>query len=174
MSFGIVSKSETTDFKNYRDFDAKCCVNRNDIFQELFPNWPNFFKNVKQGDGSYKTVYLDSHYYYHYHRGLDYTYDIYAEWPLNEAQFAEEISRVTVLFEGVVVNKKYNYEHVEMEKGDFNCLIMYNGDEPFTQATDSYQYIIFAYNEKSKIVRYIFCDSLENGADQPFYLSLDW
>ena len=59
-------------------------------------------------------------------------------------------------------------------KGDYHCLILYSGDEPFKKATDNYDYIIFAYNDKTNIVRYIYCDSLENGADQPYYLELEW
>ena len=39
---------------------------------------------------------------------------------------------------------------------------------------DNYDYIIFAYNDKTNTVRYIYCDSLENGADQPYYLELEW
>lgn len=174
MSFGIVSRSETTDFRNYRDFDADCLANRNVVFQELFPNWPHYFENVKQTDGSYKTVYLDSHYYYHYHQGFDYTYDIYAEWPLNKDDYAKEVERVSAVFLKNVENKTYNYKFTEQIKGDYNCLILYNGDEPFTSATNSYDYIIFAYNDKTDTVRYIYCDSLENGADQPYYLELEW
>lgn len=110
MSFGIVSRSETTDFRNYRDFDADCFANRNVVFQELFPNWPNYFENVKQADGSYKTVYLDSHYYYHYHQGFDYTYDIYAEWQLTEDEYTKEVKRATAVFVKNIENKTYNYK----------------------------------------------------------------
>ena len=174
MSFGIVSKSQTTDFQNYRDFDADCLANRNVVFQEIFPNWPHYFENVKQADGSYKTVYLDSHYYYHYYQGFDYTYDIYAEWPLSEDEYAEEVKRATAVFTKNVENQTYNYRFAEIIKGDYHCLILYSGDEPFKKATDNYDYIIFAYNDKTNIVRYIYCDSLENGADQPYYLELEW
>ena len=174
MSFGIISKSETTDFRNYRDFDADCLANRNVVFQELFPNWPHYFENVKQAYGSYKTVYLDSHYYYHYHQGFDYTYDIYAEWPLSEDEYIKEVKRATAVFAKNIENKTYNYKFEELIKGDYNCLILYSGDEPFTTATNSYDYIIFSYNDKTNTVRYIYCDSLENGADQPYYLELEW
>lgn len=173
MSFGIVSKSQTTDFRDYRDFDADCLANRNVVFQELFPNWPHYFEKVKQADGSYKTVYLDSH-YYNYHQGFDYTYDIYAEWPLSEDEYTKEVKRATAVFTKNIENKTYNYKFVELIKGDYNCLVLYSGDEPFNKATDNYDYIIFAYNDKIQTVRYIYCDSLENGADQPYYLELDW
>ena len=174
MSFGIVSKSQTTDFRNYRDFDADCLANRNVVFQELFPNWPHYFENVKQADGRYETVYLDSHYYYHYHQVFDYTYDIYAEWPLSEDEYTEEVKRATAIFTKNVENQTYNYRFAEIMKGDYHCLILYSGDEPFKKATDNYDYIIFAYNDKTNIVRYIYCDSLENDADQPYYLELEW
>lgn len=174
MSFGIVSKSQTTDFRNYRDFDADCLANRNVVFQELFPNWPHYFENVKQADGSYKAVYLDSHYYYHYHQGFDYTYDIYAEWPLNEDEYTKEVKRAAAVFAKNIENKTNNYKFAELMKGDYHCLILYSGDEPFKKATNNYDYIIFAYNDKTNIVRYIYCDSLENGADQPYYLELEW
>ncbi|MBQ3498532.1 MAG: MerR family transcriptional regulator [Clostridia bacterium] len=174
MSFGIVSRSETTDFRNYRDFDADCLANRNVVFQELFPNWPHYFENVKQADGSYKTVYLDSNYYYHYYQGFDYTYDIYAEWPLSEDEYTKEVKRATAVFVKNIENKTYNYKFAKLIKGKYHCLVLYSGDEPFTKATDNYDYIIFAYNDENNTVRYIYCDSLENGADQPYYLELDW
>lgn len=174
MSFGIVVKSETTDFRNYRDFDAGCLANRNVVFQELFPDWPHYFENVKQEDGSYKTVYLDSHYYYHYFQGFDYTYDIYAEWPLSEDEYAKEIKRATAVFTKNIENKTYNYKFTELIKGDYNCLVLYSGNVPFNKVTNNYDYIIFAYNDENNTVRYIYCDSLENGADQPYYLDLDW
>ncbi len=53
-------------------------------------------------------------------------------------------------------------------------MILYSGDEPFHNATDNYQYVIFAYDEANQIVRYVFCANLENGAEQPCYLQLEW
>lgn len=174
MSFGIVSKSETTDFRNYRDFDADCLANRNTVFQELFPSWPNYFDNVKQVDGTYETVYLDAHYYYHYTQVFDSIYDIYAEWPLSEDEYVEEVARASTVFTKAVENETYNYTFVKMEKGEYNCLILYNGGEPFVTATENYSYIIFAHNDKSKRVRYIYCDSLDGLVEQPYYLELEW
>lgn len=158
MSFGIVSKSRTTDIINYRYFDANCLANRNIVFQELFPIWPNY----------------TGEYYYHYMEFLDYTYDIYAQWPLEEEKYVKEVERVAGVFSKYAEEKIYYYEFAELKKGDYNCLVLYHGDEPFSAVTDSYTYIIFAHNDMTKTVRYIYCDSLENGADQPYYLELDW
>lgn len=173
MPHTIVTCSETTDFRNYRDFDPACLANRSPIFGELFPAWPHYF-DVKNEDGNFETVYLDAKYYYRYYRFMDYTYDIYAEWPLDEEDFGEEVNRARGVFEKYAENKTSNNHFVEMKKGDYSCLILYYGTEPFERVTNSYTYLIFAYNEKTNTVRYICCDSLENGADQPYYLQLEW
>jgi hypothetical protein len=93
---------------------------------------------------------------------------------LNEDEYTKEVKRATAVFAKNIENKIYNYKFEELIKGDYNCLILYSGDEPFTPATNSYDYIIFAYNDKTNTVRYICCDSLENGDDQPYYLELEW
>ena len=174
MPYGIVTRSETTDFRYYRDFDPDCLATRNKVFNEVFPMWPHYFENVKNEDGEWEAIYLDAKYYYHYFQGFDYTYDIYAEWPLDEDDFIVEVERVKGVFEKAIADKTYGYKFVEIEKGEYTCLILYSGDEPFQKATNNYQYLIFAYSETTNVVRYIYCDSLENGVDQPYYLQLDW
>lgn len=174
MPYGIVTRSETTDFRYYRDFDPDCLATRNKVFNEVFPMWPHYFENVKNEDGEWEAVYLDAKYYYRFFYGMDYTYDIYAEWPLEADKFGEEVQRVKGVFEKAIADKTYGYKFVEIEKGEYTCLILYSGDEPFRKATNNYQYLIFAYSETTNVVRYIYCDSLENGVDQPYYLQLDW
>ncbi len=174
MPYGIVTRSETTDFRNYRDFDPDCLATRNKVFNEVFPMWPHYFENVKNEDGEWEAIYLDAKYYYRFFYGMDYTYDIYAEWPLEADKFGEEVQRVKGVFEKAIADKTYGYKFVEIEKGEYTCLILYRGDEPFQKATNNYQYLIFAYSETTNSVRYIYCDSLENGVDQPYYLQLDW
>ena len=174
MPYGIITRSETTDFRNYRDFDPDCLATRNKVFNEVFPMWPHYFENVKNEDGEWEAVYLDAKYYYRFFYGMDYTYDIYAEWPLEADKLGEEVQRVKGVFEKAIADKTYGYKFVEIEKGEYTCLILYSGDEPFQKATNNYQYLIFAYSETTNSVRYIYCDSLENGVDQPYYLELDW
>lgn len=164
---GIMAKSETTDITEYRDVDSDCLANKDIFYQELFPAFPHYFKNVKQEDGSYETVYLDAHYYYRYLTVMDYTYDIYAEWPLEESEFKKEVLRVRELFER-------EDDFVTVKKGAYNCFFLYDGDSPFEAVTNSYTYYIFAFDEETYTVRYIYCVSLENGADQPYYLDLEW
>ena len=174
MPYGIITRSETTDFRNYRDFDPDCLATRNKVFNEVFPMWPHYFENVKNEDGEWEDVYLDAKYYYRFFYGMDYTYDIYAEWPLEADKLGEEVQRVKGVFEKAIADKTYGYKFVEIEKGEYTCLILYSGDDPFQKATNNYQYLIFAYSEATNVVRYIYCDSLENGVDQPYYLQLDW
>ena len=167
-SIGISSHSETSDIRNYRRFDTDCPANRSSFFQDLFPIWPHYFVNEKQPDGSWETVYLDAHYYYRNLPAMDYTYDIYAEWPLEEEEFDKEVARVQALYED------QSSDYTTVKKGKYTCFFLYDGNLPFEEATDSYTYFIFAFNKQNLTVRYIMCDSLENGTDQPYYLSLDW
>ena len=174
MPYGIVTCSETTDFRNYRAFDPDCLADGNKVFNEVFPMWPYYFDNVKNENGEWEAVYSDAKYYYRFFYGMDYTYDIYAEWPLEQDDFIAEVERAKSVFEKAVANKTYGYNFIEVKKGKFFCSILYSGSEPFREATDNYQYLIFAYNEKTNVVRYIYCDSLENGVEQPYYLQLNW
>ena len=166
MPVTVSSCSHTTDFRNYRDLDPECLANRSMLFQELFPTWPHYFENVKQPDGSWEDVYLDASYYYMYTNSWDYTYDIIAEWPLPEEEFHAEVERVQAIFA--------ERGHTVMEKGNYTCLIVHYGSPLFEEVTTSYTYYIFAYDEENLRVRYICCDSLDDGADQPYYLQLDW
>lgn len=172
---GVIAKSETTNIHNYLELDPECLANGSIFFHELFPGWPHYFVNEHQPDGSYETVYLDARYYYRYITTFDYTYDIYAEWPLEMEAFDKEVERVTELF-----NKRASAEDKQfltIQKGNYTCLVYsvgYTSDPPFEAVTDSYTYFIFAYDKENLRVRYIYCDSLENGADQPYYLSLAW
>ena len=106
-------------------------------------------------------------------QGLDYTYDIYAQWPLEQDAFHQEVARVKALYENAAETDTF-YQVLTLEQGPYTCFIRYFGGQPFQRVNASYTYFIFAYDSKNLIVRYILCDSLENGVDQPYYLELDW
>lgn len=170
--------SETTDIRNYRKFDGRCIVNRYAFFDEFFPTWPHYFDHVYNKEGELEEVWLDAKYYYRFIEFMDYTYDIYAEWPyLTQEEFDGEVARVTTLFESTdraKMEPTQYHGYVKLQKGRWTCLILYSEQEPFVTVNDSYTYEIFAYDPDALRVRYIYCDSLENGADQPYYLELDW
>lgn len=174
ISGGLVTQSETTDFRNYLCFDAHCSANGSKFLRELFPQSAHYFESVKDENGHYKTVYLDAHYYYRYFTPIDYTYDVYAEWPLEKDEFYKEVNRVKELY--AEASSSDDFEYATVKKGNYTCLFRYStfGEELFTKAIDNYDYFIFAYDESNLRVRYINCCSLENGVDQPYYLELEW
>lgn len=172
-SLNVHGPSITENIKNYRKLDADCLANNSMFYQELFPSWPRYFTTEKDENGEWVTTYLDSKYYYRYLVGFDYTYDIYAEWPLEKDDFDKEVLRVQNLY------SEYSTDgciYETIKKGDYVCLFRYYSkySTPFEAVNDNYSYWIFAYNEENLRVRYIYCDSLENGVDQPYYLSLEW
>lgn len=173
-SYGTFSHSETTNIRNYRILDGRCLINRSAFFNAFFPQWARHSDVVKNENGNWVTVDLDARYYYRFLEFMDYTYDVYAEWPLEPKAFDEEVARVRALF-GDPANLNQNECCLETEKGPWTCLVIHErAQEPFAEVTDSYGYWIFAYDPQTLRVRYICCESLENGADQPYYLQLDW
>ena len=173
----FISMSRTTDIRNYRDFDADCWVNRDSMFQDMFPLWPNYFDDVKQENGEWETVYLDTCYLYQYMPGWGDTFDVYAEWPLEKEEFDEEVARVKEFFEEhapAEEDRKDWRNYITMQKGPYTCLIIYYGEKPFERVSGNYTYYIFAYDEQNLRVRYIYCESDDDGYDQPYYLSLNW
>lgn len=156
---GAIGYSVTTDINNYRRFDADCLASRDRFLQDMLPTWPG-----NRADAVY--LYRDL-------PAFDYTYDIYAEWTLPQDEFSAEVARMAKLF------SESKPEHIVMEKGNYTLLMSMGHDGgyhavPFEPVTDSYDIYIFAYNEKQCRVRYVNCVSLENGADQPYYLELGW
>lgn len=173
---GMISHSETTDIRNYRHFDVDCTFDQSTQFNDLFPYSANYWDVIDYPDGSQEKIYLDARYYYRYISFFDYTYDVYAEWPLEKDEFYKEVDRVKKLFKDWESQDNEYYNYPVIQKGNYTCLFCHYkyDDEPFTKATDNYSYYIFAYDETNLKVRYICCTSLENGADQPYYLELEW
>ena len=178
FSYGITGHSETTDIYNYRKFESDCLANRDRRFQALFPTWyVNPVKDIFNPDGTHSVERIDVRYYYRNLPAMDYTYDIYAEWPLEKDKFTNEVNRVKTLFQEWKDNSEVpdQVKYIEVKKGSYNCLFWYYyGSPPFEPVDNNYTYYIFAYDEENIRVRYIMCDSLENGVDQPYYLQLDW
>lgn len=176
LSFG--THSETTDIRNYRDFDGDCLINRSSFFAEFFPTWPHYFDHVYNEEGELEQVDLDAKYLYRYTYSWDYTYDVYAEWPyLTREEYDKEVARVTALFESTDRAQQEPDEdsgYVKLHKGNWTCLVLYSWQEPFVSVESSYYYSIFAYDPDALRVRYIYCDSMDDGYDQPYYLELDW
>lgn len=168
------NSSTTTDISNYLIMDNRI---RED---EIFPKYAHTFENIIDESGNYKAKYIDTKYYYHYKTSFDYTYDIYAEWSLEREAFYKEIDRVKGVFEYGKENMDGGFtEYTAIKKGNYTCLIKYQSElsdenDPFSTPESGYDYSIFAYDEDNCRVRYINCYSLENGADKPYFLQLEW
>ena len=165
-------QSFTTDINNYRILDEyKSTGYSNSFYNELFPYVPG--GAIREND---KWVYPNSKYYYRCRAAFDFTVDLYAEWPLDEGKFNKEVERVKKLYQAyktLDADDEY-HKHTEINKGNYTCLIRYYGGTPFDNVEDDYEYFIFAFDEENLRVRYIFCHSEENGAEQPYYLELEW
>ena len=164
VSANINSRSETHDYRNYCRFDAEIPHTDPAITYTFFPTKTHFDTIV---DGERIVL---GEYCYRNLPAWDYTYDIYAEWPVSPEELESEKTRISELFESAA---SY-WNRMQTQHGVYQCMILYEGSEPFYPAKISYTYFIFAYNEETLRVRYILCDSLEQGIDQPYYLELDW
>ncbi len=163
-------ESFTTNMNNYCRID-KCDLYKNAFYKQLFPAEPN--GAVRKNN---KLTYPNSNYYYRCRAVFEYTVDIYAEWSLNDKNFKKEIDRVRKLYFSYeyLYGEEDVYDYTEIKTENYTCLIRYFGDSPFSQAKVNYYYCIFAYDEVNMRVRYIACYSDEHGAEQPYYLQLDW
>jgi len=175
----IISHSETTDFRNYREFDAACLVNRNDVFHALFPRWVDYFDEVTYPDGLHETVYFeDAQYYYHYSIPWETKYDVYVQAPLKKEAFDTEVTRaVAVLEEYAQLQNRYT-KYLVMDQGAYRCHILYSSGtvpfEPRDEFNGAYDYCIFAYDQEKLLVRYLCCYSQEGCGDIPYYTELEW
>lgn len=163
------SHSETTNIHNYRIFDGRCRVNQIAFFHEFFPENSRYFDHIIDENGKTQIISLGAQYYYRYETFIDSTYVVYAEWPLEPEDFDEEVARVRDLF--AKDEHQAYYVQKETQKGPWICLTLYAQAQKPT--ADSYGYYIFAYDPETLRVRYICCDSLEDGGDKPYYLELD-
>ncbi len=174
------NSSRTTNINNYCIFEPDSLLNQVGFTRELFPAYANTFDMVKDENGEYIEKKVDAKYYYSYKQCLDYTYDVYAQWPLEKNDFYGEVSRVKNLYKEY--NQKYfndfdSTNYATVKRGNYMCLIKYNFDDDdklFEKVTDNYELDMFAYDEEHLTVRYIHCSSLQNGAEQPYYLQLEW
>ncbi len=93
---------------------------------------------------------------------------------MEKEAFDAKVSRVTAMFQETYSTLASYWNYQDLQRGNYQCLILYDGGTPFTEETNNYAYYIFAYDKENLKVRYILCDSLENGIAQPYYLQLDW
>lgn len=118
-------------------------------------------------------------YYYKHTFVLDPDFDIVAEWILPEEEYENEKNRL---------NGK---EICSLNKGDWTLLVFkceHNPSPSFVDLItaeerifwdenwndDSYWISFFAYNDKTRRVRYVASHAIDSYPEGPYYLSLDW
>ncbi len=105
---------------------------------------------------------LTTKYYYKHTIVLEPDFDLVAEWVLPEEEYIrakEEIQKPVL--------------HTE-EKGDWVCLYYADTQEYEDWENEYYWLLIFAYNDKTRRVRYIASYAIDSFPEGPYYLSLDW
>lgn len=110
-------------------------------------------------------------YHYRESENVERRCEIYAEWTLPVEELAAERDRVAALF----ASRDWWYTQT-VQQGAFTCLMHYAGPAPFSEKTSYYTQLIFAWDEATGRVRYIYAldDSGETWRDEPLYLSLAW
>lgn len=167
-AFGIVSHSETHDYFRYLEVDERIASANGYSMYRFFPDETHFYK-VVNGESVDMGRYL-----YRNQPAWNYAYDIFAEWQASEEEIDAEISRITSYYESKASENTW-WDQCRIQRGAFECIVLYQGNEPFTRTNDAYTYYVFAYDKTTLCVRYVLCDSLEHSDEfQPYYLELEW
>ena len=165
-------RSYTEDTDDYRIVDSFHEAFDNPAFHELFPLRPL---------GTLEDYYYQSGNYYHRD-------EVYAEVTVNSGVFDGEVARVKEWFEihATTPDEDYNiYKFLTIKNGSYECLVLHGvfygfpegpkEGTPFSleEAGTYYKCLIFAYNEKTKVIRYIIYNR-KYSEDTPYYLTVDW
>lgn len=156
--------SSTNNPNNYLEVDEEYLQYEWDEIFQVFPyKMPDFAKRLVYNNDS------TTKYHYEYVDALlnSYKMVIYAEWQYNDDygwQLNEEYEK-----EKQRKLNKDNIAYIET-KGDWQCVHFKNSRECVVAMCD-YNYLFFAYNDKTQTVRYI----AEFGyKEDPYHLQLDW
>ena len=159
--------SETSSPDNYLVFGDYVKYYGGDI-RTLFPVEVPSYASYDYPPTEYKE---STQYYYYYDDMVDPCYDVYAQWELTETDFIAELERIQYMYpEGPVETLQW---------GDWVCMnynyYSYHDLMAEAERTDSsYDFMIFAYNEKRHMVRYIATYAMDGSPQGPYFLRLDW
>lgn len=152
--------SETKNPSHYLEVDDDMKPNLDEIY-EVFPTMvPCWAVDEYSLFDKYKDT---TKYYYFYQANLFHSgnSDIYAEWqlPYKEYEMAKNkvIEKIDIVFEET--------------KGDWKCVYSLH-DEGFDNEYEYYRFLLFAYNDKTNTVRYIF--SSGSNPRTPYYTTQEW
>lgn len=147
--------SQTTDIKNYLVFDEVVETEQSGLIKMCFPSEiPSFSETDLPPDVKY---------YYNCNEPISntYSYELLAEWSLSKTMYEAAKKEAPHEINGFKV-------HTE-KRGDWMCTVYANGEE----FSEGYVYLMFAYNDELKKVRYIASYAKKEGIP-PYHLSLTW
>lgn len=152
FQFFLPYYSYTENTKYYLEFDPQCTIYYD---RELFDLFPLYMPTERTNDK----------YCYRYIHGLEYSYDVYAEWQLSGKEFkrALEYAQNDCCEYEVITRGSYTcycFEDIPNEKFDENCL--------------RFDILMFAYNPSTKTVRYICSNSSDYPYATPIIYELEW
>lgn len=105
-------------------------------------------------------------YYYRYENVIDPCEDVFAQWVLPPDEFEAEKERILTEFSGEIVYTR--------QRGNWICISL--TQEDMDHVPVDYRYCIFAYNDTTKTVRYIYAYCMDAGGTSvfPYFLEMDW
>lgn len=158
-------QSGTTNPDNYLDLDYTVDI----LSAESLYIFPRAIPLDADSNSSIIKKYPDTtKYYYSYFDDLfGYGYEVFAEWRLFEHSYNEEKERVLAL-DGVVREEK---------RGDWICVYFYDNIEDKSEDSDfcyHYQFMLFAYNDKTLTVRYIYSSAHKWYLSRAYFNTVEW
>ena len=108
----------------------------------------------------------DTKYHYRYEDLIDPCEDVFAQWVLPKEAYDAEKERIFSEFASEIVYTE--------QWGRWTCVSLTK--EKMDYVPQTYEYILFAYNDETYTVRYIYSYSMDAGGTSvfPYFLSLDW
>lgn len=164
LFFMLFSESYTNDLADYLVLDNWVESNFSEEIELIFPDEIPESALLIENSNNMEHYPFTTQYYYFYNYIMDPCVDIVGQWLLSEDALNKEKQRIETL----------NKEKTIIEKGDWLCYYFADIDELQSWNDKTYTFLIFAYNDKTNVVRYIMShctDSFESG---PHYLYMDW
>ncbi len=157
--------SQTDNPNNYLEIDRDLDADIEAIY-EVFPtNIPNSVIAEKSLLGDTDKYLKETQYYYLAAGGLfDYKYDIFAQWQLTDRVEYDSAKEETIEDMVIVYEEK---------KGDWHCVYS-EKDDKYDGKNEYYYFLIFAYNDKTQTVRYVFAQGSDYYNREPYYLTQEW
>lgn len=152
--------SQTTDVADYLILDSTVEDVYGEEIRRIFPEKiPE--SAGKKGDGWVDSFPYTTRYYYMYQSAIDHSFDIFAEWSLPENDFLQAVD-----------DAPDNYVHSE-NKGEWNCFYYIDTEQEVEAEQTYYWFLIFAYNEQTRSVRYIASYAIDS-QNAPYYQTVEW